>query len=44
MVAKKIVIEYKDLSKKYHPDAGGDAESFNALKNHYDGLMAGAAA
>jgi len=41
---EEIKRRYKDLSKKYHPDAGGDAESFNALKNHYDGLMAGTAA
>lgn len=29
---------YKKLSKKYHPDAGGDAETFAKLSEHYEKL------
>jgi len=35
----EIKKRFRELAKKYHPDTGGDAEKFIALKQAYDKLV-----
>lgn len=37
---KELVKTFRQLAKKLHPDAGGDAEEFKAMKDEFDRLLA----
>ena len=36
---EEITLHYRRLAKVYHPDAGGDSPSFDALSNNYAKCM-----
>lgn len=36
---EEITLHYRRLAKVYHPDAGGDSSSFDALSNNYAKCM-----
>ena len=36
---KEIKSAFRKLAQKYHPDAGGDSSSFDALSNNYAKCM-----